>query len=351
LDIDLVANDGSPLGVIPPDIYGRGLGGAELSMVSLMQTFAARGHICRVFNNPKAPGVYDNVQYLPLNEFNDRGKRDALIIFRSPNPTRVRPQNLAPQAKVWWSCDQQTSGNYRELAGWVDFCVTISPYHTAFHIGNYGIDPKKIGHLDLGVRLQDYQEGVQRIKNRLIFCSIPERGLRVLHAVWPLLKRKVVDASLVITSDYRLWGTPDAGNQTHRLEWAGEPDVQFLGRVPRLDLCRLQQEAELQSYPCTYEELFCISVAECATAGATPVTSTFAAIQTTNEWGVQIPGDPTTPSFVETFVERIASLLGKERAYMETQRATMIPAARQRFDWNNIAAKWEYLFEHKRLEP
>lgn len=349
MEIDLIANDGSPIGVIPPDIYGRGLGGAELAMVSLMEALAARGHIVRVFNDPVAPGVYDNVQYVPLAEFNDRNKRDVLIVFRSPNG-RVRPGNLAPQTKIWWSTDQYTIGHFSELAAWVDFCVTISPYHTAYHAGNYGIPLAKLGHIDLGVRLKDYQTNVQRIKNRLIFCSVPDRGLQVLNAVWPLLKRQVEDASLIITSDYRLWGSATPNNQQHRLMWAMQPDVDFKGRVPRAELCQLQQSAELLAYPCTYEELFCLSVAECQVAGSLPLTTTSGAIRSTNEWGVQIPGDPFSPVFVQLFTDRLATLLTKERSYLETRRATMMTGARVRFDWNHIAEKWEYLFEHKRLE-
>ena len=39
LKIDLLCNDGSPIGVTPLNIYGRGVGGAELSMMTLMEIF------------------------------------------------------------------------------------------------------------------------------------------------------------------------------------------------------------------------------------------------------------------------------------------------------------------------
>ena len=63
LKIDLYCNDGSPLGVTPPDIYGRGVGGAELSMMSWAETMARRGHQVRIYNNPLALGVHDGVEY------------------------------------------------------------------------------------------------------------------------------------------------------------------------------------------------------------------------------------------------------------------------------------------------
>jgi glycosyltransferase involved in cell wall biosynthesis len=318
-------------------------------MMSLMQTLAARGHEVRVFNDPASPGDYDGVHYQPLAAWDNRSPRDALIIFRSPNH-RVRFEDLAGVRLLWWSTDQYTVGDFRLLADKVQFTTTISPRHTEYHRAHYGIPREKVGHIDLGVRLSDYAEGVEKVRNRLIFCSIPDRGLSVLHACWPLIKKVVPDASLVITSDYRLWGNASAGNQNHRLMWAGQPDVQFVGRVERLVLTRFQQEAEILAYPCLYDELFCIAVAESQVAGALPVTSAAGALPSTNEFGILIPGEPTRPAWVTQFVERITILLTTERPYLEARQQAAISGGRLRFDWNVIAAQWEYLLENGRLQ-
>lgn len=347
--IELLCNDGSPMGVIPPVIYGRGVGGAELAMMSLMQTLAERGHDVTVFNNPSTAGDYDGVHYRPVDEFASRTPKDALIIFRSPNH-RVRFEDLAGVRLLWWSTDQYTVGDYADLASKVQFCVTISPHHTKYHREHYGVPREKIGHIDLGVRLADYPTGVEKVKNRLVFCSIPDRGLPVLHAAWPLIKKVVPDASLVITSDYRLWGTATPNNQNHRLMWAGQPDVEFLGRVGRAELVRRQQEAEIHAYPCLYDELFCLSVAECQVAGALPITSNAGALPSTNEFGIIIPGEPTRPAWVSQFVERITVLLTSERTYLEDRQRAAIQGGRARFDWNVIAEQWERLLEHGRLD-
>jgi len=347
MEIDLLCNDGSPIGVIPADVYGRGLGGAELAMVSLTEVLARRGHKVRVFNDPRVPGLHDGVEYLPLGAYVNRARRDALIIFRSPN-ARVRWQDLAGIRAIWWSTDQWTTGDFGEWGKNAHFIVTISPRHTAHFKEVYGLNDK-IGHIDLGVRLADYQGGIERVRNRLIFCSIPERGLPVLHAAYPLIKKQVPDASLVITSDYRLWGVATPGNQEHRLMWAGAEDVQFLGRIPRAELAVHQQQAEIMAYPCTYDELFCIAAAECQVAGALPVTSTYGSLPTTNEWGILLPGHPVSKEFVDQFVDRITSLLTAEHEYLDARRTAMMRAARVRFDYDRIAEAWEYLFEHGKL--
>jgi len=80
LDIDILATDGSPIGLIPPDIYGKGVGGAELALMSWADTMAKRGHRLRIYNNPITPGDYDHVAYLPHRQFEAGDNRDVFIL-------------------------------------------------------------------------------------------------------------------------------------------------------------------------------------------------------------------------------------------------------------------------------
>lgn len=347
--IDVLINDGSPLGVIPQDIYDRGVGGAELSMMTLMEKLGERGHDVIVYNNPRIVGDHGNVRYLKQEAYNDRTPKDVVIIYRSPNK-RFHPEHMpADVKKIWWSTDQFTIGNFAEFAQKVDYVVTISPYHTKYHHRNYRIEPgKKMNHIDLGVRIEDYDHEVEKVDGRMIFCSIPDRGLHVLHAAWPLIKRDAPHASLVITADYTLWGA-SANVGKHRLDWAGTDDVRYLGNIKRKLLVQEQLKAEIMAYPSVYEELFCISSAECSVAGALPVTSATGALVTTNDSGIIIPGNPTAPAWVKSFASRIVSLLNQEHDYLVERQGTMVANARRRFDWNVIVERWEKLFEEGKL--
>lgn len=333
--IDLYANDGSPIGITPPDIYGRGVGGAELSMMTWAETMAGRGHTVRIYNNPKSPGVYDGVAYRMQSDFDPAAERGVFIVYRSPNP---HIQAARAGLKIHWSTDQFTVGHFgRDIFPYVDKVVCISPYHADYHRRTYGIEADKVGYIDLGVRPEDYE--TKKIPGRCIFCSVPDRGLDVLRSVWPQIKRAVPDASLVITSDYTLWGA-GPNNHQHRLDWLHEQDVTFLGKVDRKRLAKEQAAAVCQAYPCTYEELFCISAAECQVAGAIPVTSAFGALQTTNALGVVLPGNPMEGKWRARFVEEVAGVL-------DTQPDTgkMQELARRRFDWERICKQWEDLFD------
>jgi glycosyltransferase involved in cell wall biosynthesis len=160
------------------------------------------------------------------------------------------------------------------------------------------VENGKIDYIDLGVRLDDYNQEIEKIPGRCIFCSVPDRGLEILRMMWPKIKRDAPHASLVITADYRLWGAPGPRNHQHRMSWLHQEDVVFLGAIPRRELVREQLAAQVHSFPCTYEELFCISAAECQVAGALPVTSNIGALETTNKYAA-ISGNPFQSSWQE----------------------------------------------------
>ncbi len=340
LSLDLYANDGSPLGICPTDIYGRGVGGAELSMMTWAETMAVRGHTVRVYNSPPQPGDYGDVQYLAQAAFNPSEYRDVFIAFRSPNPY-IKAANAG--VKIHWSTDQYTIGDFeRDVFPRVDRVVCISPFHVAYHKGRYGVEDGKIGHIDLGVRMQDYVADIDKIAGRCIFCSVPDRGLQILRVVWPIIKEKVPHASLVITSDYSLWGAPPLDHQ-YRLSFLGQGDVTYLGKIERHQLAREQTMAQVMSYPSVYDELFCISAAECQTAGAIPVSSDFGALPTTNQWGTVLAGNPLDGNWQREFAGRIAQLLLGDDFDDKSQAA--MAGARARFDWDAICGDWEEMIE------
>lgn len=338
LSIDLFCADGSPMGLIPMDIHGKGVGGAELAMMTWAETMAKRGHRVRVYNDPVVAGVHDGVEYLSLRAFDFKAERDVYIVYRSPNRyTRM----TRAAVKLFWSTDQYTSGDFAtDIFPFVDRTVCISPYHVAYHKERY--NAQDIGYFDLGVRVEEYDQPTPKVPGRCIFCSVPERGLEVLRLIWPKIKERVPHASLVITSDYTLWGAPSPLNHEHRLKWLGMPDVEFMGKIPRKQLVIEQLKAECQPYSCSYSELFCISAAECQVAGAVPVTSAIGALPTTNQWGTVLEGNILDGEWQARFIDAVENELRFARNY---DNKHVQCEAVKRFDWNTICQQWEHLIE------
>lgn len=352
MKIDVLCNLGGSAKHVTPPMIETGVGGAELSLMSWAQIMQRRGHEVRIYNDPHPEGVFEGVQYLQQSKFVADENRDALIFWRSVPPNNFHKLGKA-RIRVHWSCDQFTTGDYKkDFVPVADKIVCISPEHQAYYQEHYGPRDGQIGHIDLGVRTWEYDQalinpGVEKVPFRMIFCSVPNRGLPILAGLWDKIREQLPEASLIITSDYRLWGVPQALDQEHRLLWLNKQGVHYRGMIPRSELVKYQLEAQVQAYPCIYQELFCISAAECQVAGAVPVTSTAGALSTTNEWGIQIPGNPSQHGgWAAQFVQSIINVMDLINNQGKPVGEAIAQKARERFDWEVICSEWEYLLEH-----
>lgn len=335
--IHVLCNDGSPLGVTERTLRGEdgrmGVGGAELALLTMCGAWQFYGNDVTLYNDPKEGGV-SNFKQKTLLEFDPHEDRDILIVFRSPN----RRIDEAKGKKIWWSCDSYTVDDFREFRGHVEKVVNISQHHAKYFREMYGITDGIP--IDLPVRTWEYDRNPVKISKRCIFTSMPDRGVMELHAAWPRIHKEVPEASLVITSDWRLWVDWASEEQIRqfRLSYASHPNVVYRGAVPRHELVRIQQEADIHLYPCIFEEQFCISVAESQVAGVLPISSDYGALPTTN-MGRVIHGNPQAPRWQDVFVTNAVELLTDPK--LAQKQEYVRETARRRFSIENILNQWE----------
>ena len=335
MKIDILCSDGSPIGIYHSDIFGRngrvGIGGAELALMTMAELWTQEGHQVTIYNDPRINGGESPFEHRPIQSFDKSANRDVFIIFRVPTPKVMDAKGL----KVWWSTDQYTVGDYRHFSQFPDKIVTISPYHNRHFAHNYGIE--NAISIDLPVRLWEYDKPIEKVPNRLVFTSVPRRGLEVVAKTFPQIKALVPDASLVVTSDYRLWGQVSPLNAEYLQMFMRMNDVEFLGAVSRERLVEEQLKAQIHYYPCTYEELFCIAVAESQVAGALPIATSCGALESTN-MGVIIDGDARDVNTQAMFVEKTVEYLN-HRSLPKIQKALQAKA-RKRFSPERILKEW-----------
>jgi glycosyltransferase involved in cell wall biosynthesis len=340
MKIDFLCSDGSPLGCTVKDLYGEGnrgvgLGGSEYAMLTLCEEWHKAGHEVILYNNPITPEG-SPFEQRNLSSFNPLEFRDVLIIFRSPNTRAMGARGL----KVWWSCDQQTIGDFAGFAGSVDKIVCISPRHAQFFAETYNIHNTTV--IDIPVRMDDFDKvEVEKIKNRLIFTSVPGRGLDNLYHIYPHIVKAIPDVSLAITSDYRLWGVP-ASNEWAIAQWAGMPNTLFFGALKRREYIEELLKSQITIYPCNYDELFCVSIAESQYAGSYPITSACGALPTTN-MGTVLGYDANDRSNDKMYVNAVINLLSDPLAMLEMQ-ASVHHLAKERFSPKRILEEWDKVF-------
>ena len=330
MKIDLLCSDGSPLGVTIATLRGDdphqiGVGGAESALLTMCELWAKAGHDVNLYNNPRS---FEQSQFHQSNiqDFNGSEDRDVLIVFRSPT-YRV---DGAKGKKIWWSTDQFTIGSFKDFAPHVDKIVTISQFHAEYFKKEYGIDNTIT--IDLPVRTWEYEQNIPKVPHRCIFTSVPDRGLGELLSMWPMILASVPGASLVVTSDYRLWGVPFAGTERYVTQAMRVPGVTMLGAVKRPRLIEEQLRAEVFAYPCNYNELACYAAMEAQVAGAFPITYDIGALNTTNMGWFASQGD---------FVDRVVHALTSP---MDEHRSNVRNLSRTRFSPERILKEWDKVF-------
>lgn len=336
MKIHIHCGSGSPDGIVPTDIDGNservGIGGAELALFTLCKGWVDQGHEIVIYNNPrKNDRIFDQRN---SNTFDKGDKRDILIVWREPTQRVLGSTGK----KIFFSTDPYTSGDFKHFAQFVDKVVTISPYHSSYFEATYDI--RNSIPIDLPVRTWEYENKIEKVPNRLIFTSVPDRGLEFVSRTLPQLKEAIPDISLVITSDYRLWGAVSPLNSQYVQSFMREENVEFLGAVSRARLVEEQLKAQILYYPCNFLENFCIAAAEAQVAGVLPITTDIGALLTTN-MGVLIHGDARHPLTQQVFVDKTVEYLKSDK--LAEIQADLRERALARFSLDAILKQWSEL--------
>lgn len=330
---------------IPEFVNTLGVGAAELHLIDLARQLALRGHSVTVYNSCPASGIYDNVTYCDADEFIPQEPHGVFILHR--NPSQLLPYVNA-KVRIFESDDQQTSGDYRDIYPHVDAITAISPYHKNYLVERYGFDPNKIYSFDIGVRINEYLQPVEKIPYRCIYTSTPSRGLKHLAKIFPAIRFIFPQAELYITAPSWGFGLETQYHPDTKL-FEGMEGVYFLGKLPREQLVELQLSADLHLYPNdddgTFLELFCLSVAESQVAGTPVVTTQQGGLATTVMPPSRfVKGTPKDDTYANLFVEQVVELLA-DRRKLEQQQKELSVKARQRFNWERIGRQWIRLIE------
>ena len=337
--IDCLPVTGSPRGIIPADLYGRGVGGSEKMIIELLSLLAKEGNNVFMYNDPSEPGNYDGVNYLPNFMFDPNIEDRVILLFRGYDE-RVK---YSKSTKVIGLSTDQYTNEFDYGVYWypvVNKMIGISDFHRTDHIARYGKIAEKMRVIDIGLNTDEYKEDLEKVPYQCIYSSVPDRGLIYLCDYWPEIKTKVPEATLIITSDYRLWGSPDPNNMQYRLKFAGMQGVRFLGKITRNELIEFQKKSEVAFHPCNYHENFCMAIQEAQAGGCFPITSNVAALETTNQTFGKIDNHPHNKSFKMEFIDKTVEFLNIPIETRKEIQSDIKFRALNRFGWDKIVKEW-----------
>ena len=152
-----------------------------------------------------------------------------------------------------------------------------------------------------------------KIKNKFIYSSFPNRGLLQLLQMWPKIIENVPTSTLHIYSDVNnKWSNdvePQKMQQIRNL-LADMTDskygIHYHGWVSKNVLKEAWLTSDIWFYPCTFSETFCLTALEAASSRTFVVTNDLAALQNTvGNRGCIIKGDPTTEEWQKEALDKL----------------------------------------------
>jgi glycosyltransferase involved in cell wall biosynthesis len=292
-----------------------GVGGTEAMIVVLSEALAARGvHVTvatRIDQEDR-----NRVRYQPIEAARPR-EADVTVLVKQWSEAAID----AGSVRVFLATDVHVPDPQMigRCLGWCTKAFALSPFMRA---KLQAIAPGSgMGIFPPPISLADYSSLDEKRRSVMLYCSVPDRGLYYLKDLFPAIRRRVKDATLVITSDFTLWGRAPAKDAFLRF-FEQQPGVEYLGHVDRHRLIAEQRRARVFAYPCTFEEGFCIAAAECMAAGAVPVTTNaFALTTTVGDAGVLIDGRPRSWFYRRRFVKAVTELLSDDEKWLSRSRA------------------------------
>jgi glycosyltransferase involved in cell wall biosynthesis len=188
------------------------------------------------------------------------------------------------------------------------------------------------------------------IAPRLAYTSTPFRGLDVLLACFPAIRRRHQACTLDVFSSMQIYGQPTDSDPYQPLyaQCRATEGINYRGSISQTELARELAGVTMLAYPNTFAETSCIAAMEALAAGLLVVSSGLGALpETCGGWGRLVP--PAGPGrsqeqFAIDFaraVDQALSELQSDRDRFFRQRFEQSRAINASCNWDLRAGEWE----------
>jgi glycosyltransferase involved in cell wall biosynthesis len=267
----------------------RGITGSEQALMAFARASALEGHRVVVYIPTTEDFLHEGVWYKDCisrwPRLEDLDDADVVVAWLSADPLlRVSPDALRVmvlQINDWGMC-ATTDTRFRH----VDVFVVQSAPHVEslwskpFH----PVDRDRTVVIPNGIQMSRFSNGPPRIKDRLIACSSPDRGVHWLLYLWPQIKQAVPNATLHIFYEVMKWAdmavrsANEIGQRARYmldvLPGLESHGVVLRGAVSPEELSQELLRSDLMTYPfdtLQFTEGFSVSTMEACAAGTVPI--------------------------------------------------------------------------------
>lgn len=322
-----------------PESAKTGIGGSEEAVIYLAQELKQLGWTVTVYgNHGPYEHNYDGVTYKPYWEFSPDEPMDIFISWRDAG---IFDFQINAKKKYCWFHDVVpeevwTPSRINNL----DKLIVLSKFHRSLYPS---IPEEKIMVSANGILPEHFDVKVERVKNRVLYTSAPNRGLELLLALWPKVREQVPDAELYWaygwqTFDKMQESNPQAAKYKERITQMLKQDgVHDLGRIGHEELAELMLSGDVWAYPTEFEEIFCITAIKMQAAGCVPVCTDVAALDEVVQYGTKVETKKIyrDEEKQKEFIEAVVTALNTQQ-----DRESMQAWARENWTWGKVATQW-----------
>ena len=392
IDIIGIPYDGST-------VFKQGLGGSESAVTFVSRELAELGFDVTVFNNCTTdhanPGVYDGVNYVPLEELAREWTFDVVISSRTVIPF-VRPQDypalqdsrampfqnmnlyerILSKAKqrILWMHDTFCLGDHfiegLATSDRITDIFALSDWHLTYVTNcqhseerrNYEVLKRKMFITRNGARIyNDEVDITAKDKDLFVYNASVTKGMvPLVKDIWPHVKRHIPTAKLKVIGGYYRFSTSSNPDQ-QELDWrqmSADPankalDIEFTGVISQKEISEILTKANFMIYPCAFPETFGISTLESICYNTPVITCRFGALEEIAlegasyliDYAVEPNGlfphinkQKQIEDFVKTTVQAYYN------PYLHQQKQYYCNIVKDVAGWNSVALQWKQFF-------
>jgi glycosyltransferase involved in cell wall biosynthesis len=346
----------------------RPLGGSQSALCYLAAALARRGQRVTTLTGTTKQREIDGVRCISYESFpaDIFARPDTLsIVLNGPAEAIQAVRQVVPRERpvfLWTqhAHDQPAMKGLRNSAcveQW-DRIVCISEWQKRmFHqelgvpLDRIDIQRNAIGPLfEHMFRDVDHLSKAKAGKQRLTYTSTPFRGLDLLLACFPAIRRKHATCVLDVFSSMQVYGQLSTEDEYQTLydQCRATEGIHYRGSVSQTELAKQLEGATMLAYPNTFAETSCIAAMEALAAGLLVVSSDLGALpETCGPWAKLIPpaaGGRSKEQFAIDFARTVDGALQEMNADPSSfyrKRFAQSQAINDSCTWDIRAAEWE----------
>jgi len=323
------------------------LGGSEEAVINLSEQWAQKGWNVTVYNNCGLGKKYGNVNYKPYWEFNIKDKQDVIVIWRHAKPLdfNLNAETILVDMHDVFPKAEFTPERIKKLT---KVMVKTKAHRKLFP----NIPDNKICVVPNGFDPEPFQQEVKRNPYLILNTSSPERSLDATIDIFEeLIKKSKKPWKLAWYygwHNYEKWHKDNPQmmaymkTQVKRFESLKKRGLAEGGyMIPQSEIAKKYLEASYFLYPTQFFEIHCISSIKAQYAGCKMVTSDFAALKESVQFGTKIHtegkkwsdgeinfGDTQPSKYVDAILEDKKVSAAQSQWALDT------------YNWNNISSQW-----------